>query len=62
VPILVGLGVDELSVSVPAVPLVKAQIRSLTRGECQQRAREALACATAQQVREGARQPYEQQV
>jgi multiphosphoryl transfer protein len=62
VPILVGLGVDELSVSVPAVPVVKAQIRSLTRGECQQRAREALACATAQQVREGARQPYEQQV
>jgi multiphosphoryl transfer protein len=30
VPILVGLGVDELSVSIPAVPAVKAQIRSLS--------------------------------
>jgi phosphocarrier protein FPr len=56
VPILVGLGVDELSVSVPAIPTVKAQIRSLTRAQCQERARQALACATAAQVREGARQ------
>jgi phosphoenolpyruvate-protein phosphotransferase len=54
VPILIGLGVDELSVSVPAIPTVKAQIRSLTRAECQERARQALACATAAQVREGA--------
>ena len=30
VPLLVGLGVDELSVSVPAIPAVKAQIRSLS--------------------------------
>ncbi len=54
VPILVGLGVDELSVSVPAIPLVKAQIRTLSLAECQQRAQAALGCATARQVREGA--------
>ena len=28
VPILIGLGVDELSVSLPAIPAVKAQIRN----------------------------------
>jgi phosphoenolpyruvate-protein phosphotransferase len=53
VPILIGLGVDELSVSVPAIPTVKAQIRSLNLLECQERAKYALQCATAQQVREG---------
>lgn len=53
VPILIGLGVDELSVSVPAIPTVKAQIRSLNMLECQERAKYALQCATAQQVREG---------
>lgn len=61
VPILIGLGVDELSISVPAIPGVKAQIRSLSLAECQGRARYALGCATAQQVREG--EPlYEQAV
>ncbi len=54
VPILVGLGVDELSVSVPAIPGVKAQIRSLTLAECKERAQRALACATAAEVRAGA--------
>ena len=53
VPILVGLGVDELSVSVPAIPTVKAQIRALTRTQCQERAQVALQCATAAEVRAG---------
>jgi phosphocarrier protein FPr len=53
VPILVGLGVDELSVSVPAIPTVKAQIRALTRAQCQERAQAALQCATAAEVRAG---------
>jgi phosphocarrier protein FPr len=35
VPILIGLGVDELSVSVPANASVKAQIRSLTLSDAQ---------------------------
>ncbi len=52
VPILVGLGVDELSISVPAIPLVKDQIRSLTLAQCRERATQALACASAGQVRQ----------
>ena len=51
VPILIGLGVDELSVNVPAVPIVKSQVRSLTLAEAQELARHALACATAAEVR-----------
>jgi phosphoenolpyruvate-protein phosphotransferase len=51
VPILVGLGVDELSVSVPSIPSVKAQIRTLTLTEAQSLARQALSCATAPEVR-----------
>ena len=42
VPLLVGLGVDELSVSVPAIPAVKAQIRSLSLADCQELAARAL--------------------
>jgi phosphocarrier protein FPr len=51
VPILVGLGVDELSVSVPAIPTVKTQIRSLDYAEAQSLAKRALRCATALEVR-----------
>ncbi len=51
VPILVGLGVDELSVSAPAVPLVKAQVRGLTLPQAQALGQKALACATAAEVR-----------
>jgi phosphocarrier protein FPr len=51
VPVLVGLGVDELSVTVPAVPTVKAQVRTLSHEETQALARKALACATASDVR-----------
>jgi len=51
VPILLGLGLDELSVSLPAVPTVKALIRTLTLAEVQPLARQALTCATAPEVR-----------
>jgi phosphocarrier protein FPr len=51
IPILLGLGMDELSVSIPSVPTVKAQVRSLNISELQSLAREALNCATAQEVR-----------
>jgi len=51
VPVLVGLGIDELSVTVPAVPTVKAQIRTLSLSETQSLADKALACATALEVR-----------
>jgi phosphocarrier protein FPr len=51
VPILLGLGVDELSVSVPTIPSIKAQIRRLTLAECQRLAEEALHKDTAAEVR-----------
>jgi phosphocarrier protein FPr len=51
VPILLGLGLDELSVSIPAVPTVKAQVRALRLADVKPLAQKALACATPQEVR-----------
>ncbi len=51
VPILLGLGVTELSVSVPAIPAVKAQIRRLNLAACQNLAAQALSQETAAAVR-----------
>jgi phosphoenolpyruvate-protein phosphotransferase len=51
VPILIGLGVDELSVSVPAVPAVKAQVRSLSLAQCQDLGARALTRDSAAAVR-----------
>ncbi len=51
VPILVGLGIDELSVSLPAIPTVKAQIRRLSLTTCREVAQRALGCATVEEVR-----------
>lgn len=51
VPILIGIGVDELSVSVPAIAPVKAQIRSLNLADAKVLAEKALACGTAVEVR-----------
>ncbi len=52
VPILVGLGVKELSVSVPVIPTVKAQVRTLSLAQCQELAQQALSMDSAAQVRE----------
>lgn len=52
VPILIGLGIDELSVNVPSIPLVKAQIRGLNVSELGGLAQQALECSTAREVRE----------
>lgn len=52
VPILIGLGVDELSVTVPAIPTVKAQVRQLCYQDAQALAQRALQCATAAEVRQ----------
>ncbi|WP_088892264.1 phosphoenolpyruvate--protein phosphotransferase [Leptolyngbya ohadii] len=49
--ILVGLGVTELSVSIPSVAAVKAKLRSLSFAQAQDLARRALSCRTAQEVR-----------
>ena len=51
VPILLGLGVDELSVNMAAVPLVKSQVRSLNLADARCLAAAALACDSALEVR-----------
>ncbi|TAA45221.1 phosphoenolpyruvate--protein phosphotransferase [Corallincola spongiicola] len=51
VPILVGLGVAELSVSVPVLPEVKANVRKLNYEQCKQFAVKALAQPDATAVR-----------
>lgn len=51
IPVLLGLGIQELSVSVPSIPGIKAQIRSLKLVECQQLAKTALSLGTASEVR-----------
>jgi phosphocarrier protein FPr len=51
VAILVGIGVDELSVSVPAIPAIKAEVRTRSLADCQALAEQALSCDTAAEVR-----------
>jgi phosphoenolpyruvate-protein kinase (PTS system EI component) len=45
------LGVDELSVSIPNVAALKAQIRALSMAKAEKVARAALNCGTAAEVR-----------
>nr|WP_315383265.1 phosphoenolpyruvate--protein phosphotransferase [uncultured Sphingomonas sp.] len=56
VPILVGLGVTELSATVSVVPEVKALLATLTLERARAHATAALACATAADVRRLARE------
>ncbi|MBP0590258.1 phosphoenolpyruvate--protein phosphotransferase [Paraburkholderia sp. LEh10] len=51
VPVLAGLGVDELSVSVPAVGSIKAQLARLTMDRARQLANDVLGLGTASEVR-----------
>ncbi|WDU63182.1 phosphoenolpyruvate--protein phosphotransferase [Pseudomonas poae] len=55
VPVLIGLGVDELSVSVPLIPTIKARVRELELADCQALARQVLGLEEAGQVREALR-------
>nr|WP_294977484.1 phosphoenolpyruvate--protein phosphotransferase [uncultured Pseudomonas sp.] len=52
VPLLVGLGVDELSVSARSIPLVKARVRGLDLPAARDLARAALTLGSAAEVRE----------
>ncbi len=52
VPMLIGLGVDELSVSVPLIPTIKATVRELDLADCQLIAHQVLNLEEAAQVRE----------
>ena len=51
VPILVGLGVGELSASPSRVPVIKEIVRALSTGEVEDDARKALELGTAAEVR-----------
>jgi multiphosphoryl transfer protein len=51
VALLVGLGVSELSVSLPMVPEIKAQVRSLDLAVCRKLAEKAVELDTAADVR-----------
>ncbi len=50
-PVLLGLGVRELSVSPHAVPRVKASVRQLELGRCESLAEQALMLGSADEVR-----------
>ncbi len=49
--ILTGLGVTELSVSIPSIAAIKAQMRRLSLAKAQALAHQAVACRTAAEVR-----------
>jgi phosphoenolpyruvate-protein kinase (PTS system EI component) len=51
VPLLLGLGVNELSMALPAIPLIKEVVRSVEMAHCRQLAMAALACGSATAVR-----------
>jgi phosphocarrier protein FPr len=50
--ILTGLGVSELSMSIPSIAAVKAHLRGISRARAQAFAKKALACRSADEVRE----------
>jgi phosphocarrier protein FPr len=49
--LLAGLGVTELSMSIPSIAAIKAQLRRLSLEKCQAYAWKALACQTTAEVR-----------
>ena len=51
VPVLLGLGVDELSCDVPIIPAVKARVRALSMATCRAIASEALEAESGAAVR-----------
>ena len=52
VPVLIGLGVTELSVAIPSVPIIKERVRSLDMESCQRVAAQCLKAADAAEVRD----------
>jgi len=51
VPILIGLGVTELSTSIPQLASIKAKVRSLDKRDCERLAIEAMKKSSAAEVR-----------
>jgi phosphotransferase system enzyme I (PtsI) len=52
IPVLLGLGVEELSMNPTSIPVVKRVIRMTSLGEATKIARRALALATVEEVNE----------
>jgi phosphoenolpyruvate-protein phosphotransferase len=50
-PLLIGLGIDELSMPTSAIPGMKAVVRALSLDDCRKAAQAALDAATAEEVR-----------
>lgn len=50
VPLLIGLGVDELSISPPSVPMVKEVVRNLHYSKCRELAEKALKTCGAEDI------------
>ena len=51
-PLLLGLGVNELSMPVASVPAQRRMVRSLELAECEQLVEKALQCSNANEVME----------
>ncbi len=49
-PLLLGLGLDELSMSSPRIPAVKSQIRQLDSQACRELALQACECRSAEEI------------
>lgn len=49
-PLLVGLGLDEISMSAPAIPATKARLAQLDSRACRQLLNQAMACRTSLEV------------
>ncbi len=50
-PLLVGLGLDELSMSAPSIPAAKARMAQLDSRECRKLLNQAMACRTSLEVK-----------
>jgi fructose-specific PTS system IIA-like component len=51
-PLLVGLGLDEISTAAPEIPALKAAVAQLSAAECRQTLQRALACRNVAEVEE----------
>ena len=49
-PLLVGLGLDEISMSAPSIPAAKARMAQLDSRACRQLLNQAMACRTSLEV------------
>jgi phosphotransferase system enzyme I (PtsI) len=55
-PLLIGLGIDEISMNASSIPVVKKMVRSIARQECENFSREMLKLSSGEQIWEHSRQ------